>query len=137
MQAFVEDRLTTLRSALTQLETAGYETGAFILNPLDWAAIETARASSGSFDLGGPIDRAKRQVWGTQVVTSTGVPVGTAAALDLDAVALDIDAAGVRTEWDKSQGFTRNEVICRVEGRFGLSVFQPNGIIQIGLTEGT
>lgn len=137
VQAFVEDRLTTLRSALTQLETAGYETGAFILNPLDWAAIETARASSGSFDLGGPIDRAKRQVWGTQVVTSTGVPVGTAAALDLDAVALDIDAAGVRTEWDKSQGFTRNEVICRVEGRFGLSVFQPNGIIQIGLTEGT
>lgn len=135
-QAFAGDPLTTLRSALTQLEVLGYSAGAFILNPLDWAAIETARASSGSFDLGGPIDRAKRQVWGTQVVTSTGVPVGTAAALDLDAVALDVDTAGVRTEWDRSQGFTRNEVICRVEGRFGLSVFQPNGIIRIDLAEG-
>lgn len=135
-QAYAGDKLTTLRAALTQLEVLGYTAGAFILNPLDWAAIETARATSGSFDLGGPIDRAKRQVWGTQVVTSTGVPAGTAAALDLTAVAVDYDTAGIRTEWDKSQGFTRNEVLCRVEGRFGLSVFQPNGVIEIDLTEG-
>lgn len=133
LQAFAGDKLTTLRAAITQLEVLGYEAGAFILNPLDWAAIETSRATSGSFDLGGPIDRAKRQVWGTQVVTSPGVPTGTAAALDLSAVAVDYDTAGIRTEWDKSQGFTRNEVIGRVEGRFGLSVFQPNGIIKIAL----
>ncbi len=134
-QAFAGDKLTTLRAAITQLEVLGYTAGAFILNPLDWAAIETARATSGSFDLGGPIDRAKRQVWGTQVVTSTGVPAGTAAALDLSAAAVDYDTAGIRTEWDKSQGFTRNEVLGRVEGRFGLSVFQPNGIIRIALAE--
>lgn len=133
-QAYAGDKLTTLRAAITQLEVLGYAAGAFILNPLDWAAIETARATSGSFDLGGPIDRAKRQVWGTQVVTSTGVAAGTAAALDLSAAAVDYDTAGIRTEWDKSQGFTRNEVIGRVEGRFDLSVFQPNGIIRIDLT---
>ena len=135
VQAFAGDKLTTLRAAITQLEVLGYQAGAFILNPLDWAAIETARATSGSFDLGGPIDRAKRQVWGTQVVTSTGVAAGTAAALDLSTVAVDHDK-GIRVEWDKSQGFTRNEVIGRVEGRFGLTVSQPNGIIKIDLAEG-
>lgn len=135
VQAYAGDKLTTLRAAITQLEVLGYTAGAFILNPLDWAAIETARATSGSFDLGGPIDRAQRRVWGTQVVTSTGVPAGTAAALDLSAAAVDYDTAGIRVEWDKSQGFTRNEVIGRVEGRFGLSVSQPNGIIKIDLTE--
>lgn len=134
VQAFAGDKLTTLRAALTQLEVLGYQAGAFILNPLDWAAIETARATSGSFDLGGPIDRAKRQVWGTQVVTSTGVPAGTAAALDLSAVGIDT-IRNVTVEWDKSQGFSRNEVVGRVEGRFGLSVPQPNGIIKIALTE--
>lgn len=133
VQAFAGDNLTTLRAALTQLEVLGYQAGAFVLNPLDWAAIETARATSGSFDLGGPIDRAKRQVWGTQVVTSTGVPAGTAAALDLSAVGIDT-VRNVTVEWDKSQGFSRNEVIGRVEGRFGLSVPQPNGIIKIALT---
>lgn len=73
-QAYAGDKLTTLRDALTQLEVLGYEAGAFILNPLDWAAIETARATSGSFDLGGPIDRAKRQVWRTQVVPTPASP---------------------------------------------------------------
>lgn len=133
IQAAGPDKVTTLRLAATQLEVLGYSTDVYIVNPLDWAAIETARATSGSFDLGGPIDRAQRKVWGTQVITSTGVPAGTALALDLDAVSVDRDTRGVQVEWDRSQGFATNEVIARVEGRFGLSIYRPDAIIKITL----
>ncbi|GAA1732979.1 phage major capsid protein [Microbacterium paludicola] len=127
------DPITTLRLAATQLEVLGYSADVFILNPNDWAGIETARATSGSFDLGGPIDRAARKVWGSQVITSTGVPAGTALALDLDAATIDHDTRGVQVEWDRSQGFKTNELIARVEGRFGLSVYRPDAIVEIDL----
>lgn len=127
------DKVTTLRTAATQIEVLGYNTDVFILNPLDWAAIETQRATSGTFDLGGPIDRAQRKVWGTQVVTSTGIPAGTALAMDLDAATVDRDTRGVQVEWDRSQGFKTNEIIGRVEGRFGLSVYRPDAIVKVTL----
>lgn len=133
-QAFADDPLTTLRVAASKLEILGYTTGAYIMHPLDWAAIETQRATSGAFDLGGPIDRAQRKVWGTQVVTSTGVPQGTALGLDLDAANVDTDKQGIRVEWDRSGGFTTNEVQGRVEGRFGLTVTRPAAIIKATLT---
>lgn len=133
-QAYAADKLTTLRVAASKLEVLGYTTGAYIMHPLDWAAIETQRATSGVFDLGGPIDRAQRKVWGTQVVTSTGVPQGTALGLDLDAANVDTDRAGIRVEWDRSGGFKRNEVQARVEGRFGLTVTRPAAIVKVALT---
>lgn len=133
LQAAGPDKVTTLRMAATQLEVLGYSADVFIVNPLDWAEIETARATSGSFDLGGPIDRAQRKVWGTQVVTSVGITAGTALALDLDAATVDRDTRGVQVEWDRSQGFKTNQILGRVEGRFGLSVYRPDAIIKITL----
>lgn len=136
LQAAGVDKVTTLRTAATQIEVLGYSTDVYVMNPLDWADIETQRATSGTFDLGGPIDRAQRRVWGTQVVTSNGMPAGTALAMDLDAATVDRDTRGVQVEWDRSQGFTTNQIIGRVEGRFGLSVYRPDAIIKITLPTG-
>lgn len=134
-QTFTADKVTTLRAAATKLEVLGFELGAYILNPNDWAAIETARVTSGTFDLGGPIDQAQRKVWGGQVITSPDVPVGTAFALDLTAVGVDVGAEGVAVEWDASGAlFEKNQVRARVEGRFGISVYRPAGIVKINLT---
>lgn len=132
-QTAAADKVVTLRAAATKLEVLGYNTDVFILNPTDWAAIETQRATSGTFDLGGPIDRAQRRVWGTQVVTSPGVTAGKAFAMDLSAATIDRDTQGVAVEWDRSQGFKTNELIVRVEGRFGLSVYRPDAIVKITL----
>ncbi|MDR6868153.1 HK97 family phage major capsid protein [Microbacterium resistens] len=132
-QAAGPDKVTTLRMAATKLEVLGYTPDVYIVNPNDWAEIETTRATSGSFDLGGPIDRAQRKVWGTQVITSTGITAGTALTLDLDAATVDRDERGIQVEWDRSQGFKTNEIIGRVEGRFGLSVYRPDAIVKITL----
>ncbi|PJJ62178.1 phage major capsid protein [Compostimonas suwonensis] len=136
-QAFGDDRITTLRAAATKLEVLGHETDVYILNPNDWAAIETTRAgTSGTFDLGGPIDRAQRKVWGSQVVTSPGLPQGTALALDLDAATVDRDTRGVQVDWDRSGVlFEKNQIKARVEGRFGLSVYRPEAIVKITLDD--
>lgn len=133
-QAFASDKLTTLRTAALKLENLGYTADAFVVNIADWAAIETQRATSGAFDLGGPIDRAAQKVWGTQVVTSSRIAAGTALALDLDAVGFDTDTAGINVKWDTSTGFDKNQVRARVEGRFGVSVFQPSAIVKATLT---
>lgn len=133
-QAFVTDAVTTLRRAALQLESVGHSADLYIVNAGDWATIETQRVTSGSFDLGGPIDRATQKLWGTQVVTSTRIAAGTALALDRDAVGIDTDGV-IETKWDQSTGFEKNQVRARVEGRFGLSVFQPFGIVKATITE--
>lgn len=132
-QTFTVDQITTLRMAALKLENAGYTPDVFIVNSTDWATIETTRAALGTFDLGGPIDRAAQKAWGTQVVTSTRIAAGTALALDLDALGLDTDTRGIEVEWDAITGFGTNQVRARVEGRFGVSVFAPSGIVNIDI----
>lgn len=134
-QAFTVDPITTLRMAMLELETASLTPDVFVIAASDWATIETTRATSGSFDLGGPIDRAERKLWGVQVVPSAVLDEGTALALDLSTIGVDTDQEGVKVEWDTLSGFDSNEVRARVEGRFGLSVFQPNGIVRVALAE--
>ena len=133
-QAFATDAVTTLRLAALKLENAGHAADLFVVNSTDWAEIETQRATSGSFDLGGPVDRATQKLWGTQVVTSTRIAAGTALALDREALAVDSDGR-VDVQWDSATGFDRNQVRARVEGRFGLSVFQPAGVVKATVTD--
>ncbi|SDQ11546.1 phage major capsid protein [Leucobacter chromiiresistens] len=133
-QAFATDAVTTLRLAALKLENVGHAADLFIVNSNDWAAIETQRVTSGSFDLGGPVDRATQKLWGTQVVTSTRIAAGTALALDRSAVGVDTDGT-IETKWDQSSGFDTNQVRARVEGRFGLSTYHPAGIVKATLTE--
>lgn len=131
------DPLVTLRSSATMLEAIGYETSAFIVNPYDWEGIETARNTSGDFDLGPAISRAERRAWGTRVVTSSRLPLGHALAVDLSTMRLSADTAGIEIRWT-DQGpelFDKNKVKARVEGRFGLEIFQPEGIVEIELYE--
>lgn len=127
-QAYAADKVTTLRRALLQLETVGHTGDLMVVNSVDWADIETQRVTSGSFDLGGPIDRATQKLWGVQVVTSPRIPVGKALVLDRSALTVDTDGV-ISTKWDSSAGFDKNQVRARVEGRFGLSVLQPAGIV--------
>lgn len=133
-QAFATDLLTTTRSAVTKLETAGHTAGLFVLSPADWEALELARTdTAGQLELGGPVDRAARKLWGVPVAVALGLPATTGLLLDLSAVALSTDTAGIETKWSEnvSDDFSKNQLRARVEGRFELDVFQPLGIAEI------
>lgn len=133
-QAFATDLLTTTRGAVTKLETAGHTAGLFVLSPADWEALELARTdTAGQLELGGPIDRAARKLWGVPVTLALGLPAKTGVLLDLSAVALSTDGVGIETKWSEnvSDDFSKNQLRARVEGRFELDVFQPLGVAKI------
>ena len=132
VQTFVDDLVTTTRSAVTKLEAAGYASNAIALRPEDWATIElSASPGSGEYVLGTtPVDRAARRLWGLPVVVSTALPVGTALLLSTDSVHVYTDGS-VNLDWDKATGFSKNQVIARLEGRFAVAVKRPFGVVKI------
>ncbi|ROT86583.1 phage major capsid protein [Bifidobacterium mongoliense] len=135
LKADSADRALTLRKAIDLLEDVGHVCSMFVLNPADWSGIETQRNTSGTFDLGTVAARASKTLWGVPVVTSAGVASGTAIALDASAFSVDTDGR-VNLEWDASGDlFTHNQLRARCEGRFGLSVYRPAGIVKANLVK--
>lgn len=137
-QAFTDDILTTIRKAITSVESLGYHPSVIALTPADWEAIELLQTSgSGEFVMASsPVDRASRKLFGLQVVVSTALEAGTAIVADLSEVTLFTDRRGVMAEWN-GQGqddFSSNKIRLRVEGRFGLGVGQPAAVVQVATT---
>ncbi|MBY6679926.1 phage major capsid protein [Rhodococcus sp. BP-316] len=133
-RAFATDLLTTIRKAITGLESVGHQATALVLSPSDWEALELSRAPGGGhFDLGPanlPVDRAARRVWGVPTVTSNILPAKTGVLLDLDAVEFVGDGR-VDVEWNPYTGFARNEVQMRVESRIGVGVKSGLGVVKV------
>ncbi|MRX45327.1 phage major capsid protein [Agromyces kandeliae] len=136
-QAAGPDVVTTIRSAITKVQSLGYSPGAVILNPADWEAAETLRATSGVFDFapGAPVDAAAQRLWGVPVALSPTITAGVAAVLDPGVVGVDVDTQGMRLQWSEANAddFTRNLLTIRAEGRFGVSVYQPSGVVMATL----
>lgn len=53
-----------------------------------------------------------------------------------DSLAVDIGPGGIEARWSDSNAddFAKNQLRARVEGRFGLDVYQPAGIVKATLT---
>lgn len=139
-QAFSGDVLTTLRKALTALELNGQTPSGIVMSPSDWEAIELLRedGATGGFMLsGGPVDVAKRRLWGVPVAATSAVPNGTAWVLSEGSahLRLDANAPGAVLAWGRvGDDFQRNQVRARAELRADLSVEKPGGIVKVSLT---
>ncbi|MCT1516589.1 phage major capsid protein, partial [Dietzia cercidiphylli] len=134
-QPFTDDLLTTVRKAITAVETLGFVPNVIAMSPADWESVELTKATgTGEFVLdASPVDRAARKLFGVQVVTSTALPAGTAIVADLSEVTLFTDRRGVMAEWNGQgqEDFESNLIRLRVEGRFGLGVGQPSAVVQV------
>lgn len=144
--AYDTDLVTTLRSAVTALQTIGVVPNGWVMHPSDAQAVDLLRWSfdpaaataagwladgyqngtAGSGNVFGPT--APR-------VVSPSVPQGTALLGDFaqlrlyvrESVRIDIDASGPEL-------FDKNQVKLRGEGRFGLGVLRPASFAVIDLT---
>jgi HK97 family phage major capsid protein len=141
-QSFTTNAVLTARAAVTKVEVLGFTAYYFVLNPIDWEAVETATLSAGQYVLnaegsrsGLPIDSAARRLWGVPVTVTTAVPAGTGYLLSNSAVQLVSDGS-LQTEQstDYADDFGRNQVRLRVEGRFDLAVQRPAGVVQMALS---
>ena len=136
-QAFDTDPITTARKAITLLEASGFLPHVFVLRPEAWEAISLQRNTGGAFDLGNvAVDRAAQRLHGRPVVVSTALPAGKGILLDQSAVRVDTDTNGVQVKWGtKGDDFGANVIRVRTEGRYGVSVLRPAGVVQIATAE--
>lgn len=133
-QPFETDLVTSIRKAITQVESQGYAANAIALRPDDWEQIELLTASgSGEFVVNSPVDRAARRLFGIQVVVSNALEAGTAMVADLREASVFADRRGVQAEWTQTSGedFERNLLRVRVETRINVGLGQPSGIVQV------
>ncbi|KSU59651.1 MULTISPECIES: phage major capsid protein [unclassified Gordonia (in: high G+C Gram-positive bacteria)] len=134
-QAFATDVLSSTRKAVTALETAGHTASVFVVRPDDWEALEIAAATSaGAIAYRGlPVDRVNQKLWGVPVVVSLALPTKTGLLFDTTALSVSTDSAGIELKWSENTGddFTKNQVRARCEGRFGVDVFAPLGVVKI------
>jgi HK97 family phage prohead protease/HK97 family phage major capsid protein len=132
-QVFATDILTSIRKGITKLESQGMSADVLIVSATDWEAVELLAATNGATDVRGvPIDATTRRLWGVQAVVSNVLPAKTSVLLDQSSVSVDHDGA-IDTKWSDavSDDFAKNLIRCRVEGRFGLSVFRPLGVVSV------
>jgi HK97 family phage prohead protease/HK97 family phage major capsid protein len=132
-QTFATNALTSVRKALTVLDAAGYQAGVIVLSAGDWETIELLESTSGATDVRGvPIDAVQRRLWGVPVVINQGLGAKVGLVIGDGAAVVDHDG-NVDTRWSDAVGtdFQTNNVRCRVEGRFGLSVLQPGAVVKV------
>ena len=144
--------LRTLRRAITRLEVLGLEPTGFAMSPSDWEDVEMASATDGSLILSSagqavPIDRSARRLWGVPVVATPSCPPGVAWLADWAGSTKLFVREEAQLSWSEGlydpnllgagQGgnlFAVNELVFRVEGRFGFAVTRPTGVVKISLT---
>jgi HK97 family phage major capsid protein len=117
--------------ALTDLKASGWNPNVIVMNPRDWFAIESERATEGDgqYVIGTPRDPAPPSLWGTPVVVTMGMPEQGALILDTSTTAL-LDRQEVTVEASRNDGdnFRRNLVTILAELRAGLAVYAPTSM---------
>lgn len=128
------DKLGTLRTALTALETAGETPTAIVMHPQDWQAMESLRDTQSRYilmDL--PQGAPSRTLFGLPVVSSIGMAVNTALIGDFTKATLYV-RQGIDFSWGAgSLEFSKNQVIFRSEMRAGLAVERPGAFNKVAL----
>lgn len=133
-QAWSSDILTTTRKARTTLETAFQQPNAWVLNPADWERIDLLTDNENRYYFGGPAAIATRMLHGLPVVVTPAITAGVGLLADWSQARLRV-REDMRLDADRSgTNFTKNQVVLRVEGRFGFDITRPSAFVEIDLT---
>ncbi|GAB6842369.1 HK97 family phage major capsid protein [Methylorubrum rhodinum] len=119
-------RLAALQGVLAFLPMDGY-----VLNPTDWARIETIKDGMGRYLIGDPQGRIVPQLWNLPVSPSFAMPVGTflTGAFKTAAQIFDRMAIEVLISTENADDFEKNMITIRAEERLALVVKRPNAFI--------
>lgn len=138
------DVLSTLRSALTELQIVGVQPTAWALHPADAELVDLARwETDGGYltgGYGGSGNALSGNIFGDasiQRVVSPSVPQGTAILADWSKLGLWV-REGVRVDVDAGgELFTKNQAVLRAECRVGAGVILPPAFAVVELEEGS
>lgn len=124
-------KLVLIRKVIGDLFNAGYAASAILLNPVDWAGIETdlLTVQAGKVPLN-YTDAGVPRLWGLPVVQSVGVTSDTflVGAFNEAATVYNRQDVVVELSDSDSDNFTKNLVTIRAERRLALAVEVPAAI---------
>jgi hypothetical protein len=127
----VTTQIDAVLAAMTQCANNGYVPTAIVLNPTDWAGMNLAKTTYGSYILEGPMAMANRTLWGLPVMVSFNMVsldflVG---AFPGNGAIFDREAAVVEISFENEDDFVNNLATIRCEERVALALWVPAAFI--------
>lgn len=120
-----------LRFAMLQAVLAEYPATGHVLNPVDWAKIETMKDDLGRYIIGDPQSGTTPTLWRLPVVQTPAMDVDyfLTGAFQLGAQIFDREDANVLISTEDRDNFIKNMVTIRGEERLALAVYRPECFI--------
>ncbi|MBW9244206.1 MULTISPECIES: phage major capsid protein [Pseudomonas] len=131
LRAAGDTKIDTLRRAILQVRIAEYRASAIALNPIDWADMELAKDSTGSYIWVNVQDGGQPRMWRLPVIDTNAVPAGgfLVGAFNIAAQVFDREDANVEVSTEDADNFTKNMVTIRAEERLALAVYRPQSFV--------
>lgn len=123
--------LDQLRYAMLQAVLAEYPATGHVLNPIDWARIETLKDGQGRYLIGNPQSGTAPTLWRLPVVETPAMTVDKflTGAFKLACQLFDREDANVEISTEDRDNFVKNMVTIRAEQRTGLAVYRPEALV--------
>lgn len=122
--------IDTMRLSMLQAVLAEYPATGHVMNPIDWARIETTKDSDGRYIIGNPQGAIAPTLWGLPVVATQSMTVDKflTGAFAMGAQVWDRWDARVEVGYENDD-FTKNLVTILAEERLALTVYRPESFI--------
>ncbi|WP_421440714.1 phage major capsid protein [Agrobacterium tumefaciens] len=123
--------IDTLRLAILQVVLAEYPATAFVLNPIDWAAIELTKDAGGNYIIGNPQGSLTPTLWNLPVVSTQAIAAGEflTGAFSFAAQIFDRMEIEVLLSSENVDDFEKNMFTIRAEERLAFAVYRPESFV--------
>lgn len=120
-----------MRLAMLQAVLAEYPATGHVMNPIDWAWVETLKDGEGRYIIGNPQGAISPTLWGLPVVTTQAIAVDKflTGAFRLGAQIFDRWLARVEIATENEDDFIKNLITMLCEERVALAVYRPEAFI--------
>ncbi len=121
-----------LRLAILQAELAEYPVDGIVLNPIQWAFIETLKDGEGRYLIGNPQGTIGANLWNRDVVATTAMTTDKflVGAFGMGAEVFDREDAAVLVSTEDGDNFRTNRVTILAEERLALAVYRTEAFIK-------
>lgn len=121
-----------IRLAILQAVLAEYPASGIVLNPIDWARIETTKDADGRYIIGNPQGTASPTLWSLPVVATQAMEVDKflTGAFRQGAQVFDRMQATVMASTEDSDNFRKNLVTILAEERLAFTCYRPEAFIE-------
>ena len=128
----METDIDKIRLAILQAYLAEYPPTGIVLNPTNWARIETTKDSQGRYIIGNPQGSINKTLWSLPVVETQAMDVGRflTGSFGLAAQIFDRMEASVVASTEDRDNFIKNLVTILAEQRLALAVYRPEAFVE-------